>query len=199
MYKIDHRKALSHLYHPSADEPTLVDVPTMNFLMFDGQGKPNGSAFQQAADTLYPLAYIIKFIVRDERDVDYHVMPMEVCWRINRETREFAWTMMLMQPDYVTPERVAAAREKARAKVEPALLEQVRFEPFNEGTCIQLRHIGPYQGMDAALERMVASAEAQGYLVPARDAHDIYLNDVRKTRPENLQAVMRLPVVRKTD
>ncbi|MCJ7435189.1 MAG: hypothetical protein MUO77_17040, partial [Anaerolineales bacterium] len=126
MFKIDHRKTLKHLYHPSHKTPALVDVPPMNFLMMDGHGKPSEKYFQQVASTLYPLAYTLKFMVRADCDVDYHVMPMEVRWRVNREKKEFAWTMMLMQPEYVTSERVTEAREKVRAKVDESLLEQAR-------------------------------------------------------------------------
>jgi hypothetical protein len=60
---------------------------------------------------------------------------------------------------------------------------------------VQFLHIGPYEGMDAALEKMLAVSLAHGCLAPVRNTHDIYLNDFRKTRPENLKAVMRLPVV----
>jgi hypothetical protein len=84
----------------------------MNFLLMDGKGKPDGSGFQQAASTLFPLAYTLKWAVRLERDIDFHVMPMEVQWRVNREAKEFKWTMMLMQPEYVTAEMVAEARQK---------------------------------------------------------------------------------------
>jgi hypothetical protein len=194
MLKIDHRKTLKHLYQPSGKTPTLVDVPPMNFLLMDGTGKPNGSEFQQAASSLFPLAYTLKFMIRNARDIDYHVMPMEVQWRVNREAKEFIWTMMLMQPEYVTAELVDAARQKVLSKVGPSLLEQVRFESVTEGMCVQFLHAGPYEGMDAAMEKMVAFAEAQGYKIPKRNAHDIYLNDVRKTRTENLKAVMRLQV-----
>lgn len=199
MFKVDHRKTLKHLYHPSSKAPTLVDVPRMNFLMMDGRGKPSGTGFQKAANTLYPLAYTLKFMIRTACDIDYHVMPMEVRWRVNREKKEFAWTMMLMQPEYITEQFVGEARHKVLSKVDPTLLEQVRFESLTEGICVQFLHIGPYEGMDAALDKMLAVADTQGCLVPARNAHDIYLNDVRKTKPENLKAIMRLPVVRKAD
>ena len=121
---------------------------------------------------------------------------MEVCWRVNREKKEFAWTMMLMQPAYVTAEMVAEAKRKVQTKVDASLLEKVRFEKLAEGLCVQFLHTGPYEGMDAALERMLAFAGEQGYSVPVRNSHDIYLNDVRKTKPENLKAVMCLPVIR---
>lgn len=196
MFKIDHRKVLKHLYHPSHKTPVLVDVPPMNFLMLDGYGRPSGKCFQQAAGTLYPLAYALKFMTRAACDVDYHVMPLEVRWMVNREKKEFAWTMMLMQPEYITIERVAEAREKVQAKVDEAWLDQMRFESFVEGLCVQFLHIGPYENMDTALERMLAFADVQGYIVPARNAHDIYLNDVRKTKSGNLKSVMRLSVIR---
>ena len=48
--------------------------------------------------------------------------------------------------------------------------------------------------MDANLDKMVAFAESSGCTVPERSVHDIYLNDARKTRPENIRAIMRLPV-----
>ena len=168
----------------------------MNFLMMDGRGKPSGGGFQEAASTLYPLAYTLKFMIRAACDIDYHVMPMEVRWRVNREKKEFAWTMMLMQPEYVTAQLVDEARQKVLPKVEAVLLERVRFESFAEGVCVQFLHIGPYEGMDAALDKMLAVAEVEGYVVPVRNAHDIYLNDARKTKPENLKSVMRLPVIR---
>jgi hypothetical protein len=196
MFKIDHRETLKHLYHPSHKTPVLVDVPSMNFLMIDGHGKPDGKQFQQTASVLFPLAYTLKWMVRLDNDIDFHVMPMEVRWRVNREKKEFAWTMMLMQPEYITAERVADAKEKVRIKVDGALLEQARFESFAEGLCVHFLHIGPYEKMDAALENMLTVASTQGCTVPARNAHDIYLNDVRKTKSENLKTVMRLPVIK---
>lgn len=75
-----------------------------------------------------------------------------------------------------------------------ARLAAVRFETFTEGLCVQFMHTGPYPGMDANLEKMIAFVEQGGYHVPARKVHDIYLNDIRKTKPENLKAIMRLPI-----
>ncbi|MBN2387576.1 MAG: GyrI-like domain-containing protein [Anaerolineales bacterium] len=163
----------------------------MNYLMMDGRGKPNGKQFPQAAGTLYPLAYPLKWMVRFAHAVDFHVMPMEVVWRVDREKKEFTWTRMLMQPEYVTSELVTGARQKVRSKVDAALLEKVRFEQLVEGTCVQFLHVGPYAGRNSASERMQAFAEEQGYRVPVRNSHDINLKDVRRTKPENLKAVIR--------
>lgn len=43
MQKIDLKKELKHLYQPSAKEVVQVDVPTLRFLMIDGEGDPNTS------------------------------------------------------------------------------------------------------------------------------------------------------------
>jgi hypothetical protein len=194
MSKIDHRKIYKHLYHGSKTTPALVDVPPLNFLMADGRGKPDGQEFQDIASTLFPVAYTLKFMLRSRGGDDYHVMPMEVQWRVNRQTRQFAWTMMLMQPEFITQALVDEAVSKVAEKSSPPLLSRLRFECIAEGMCVQFLHVGPYEGMDQALEKMQAYAEQQGYFIPVRNAHDIYLNDVRKTKPENLKAIMRLAV-----
>jgi hypothetical protein len=56
MSKVDLKKDLTHLYNPSAKEVSVVDVPTMNFLMVDGSGDPNVSLeYQQAMEALFTL------------------------------------------------------------------------------------------------------------------------------------------------
>jgi hypothetical protein len=60
-------------------------------------------------------------------------------------------------------------------------------------------HVDPYEGMDDSANRMEAYTEEQGYRIPLHNSHDIYLNDIRKTKPENLKAVIRFPAVRKDD
>ena len=65
MSKIDYKKELKHLYRPSAKKVEAVDVPRMNFLMIDGKGDPNTSQeFKDAIGVLYPLSYILKFMIK---------------------------------------------------------------------------------------------------------------------------------------
>ena len=64
--KLDLKKALKHLYSPSAKNAEIVDVPTMNFLMIDGQGNPNTSPdYQAAVEALYGTAYTLKFACKN--------------------------------------------------------------------------------------------------------------------------------------
>ncbi len=196
MIKVDHRKIFKEFYQPRANQIAKVEVPEWSFLSIQGNGHPQSDGFQQAAESLYPLAYTIKFFVRERMEIDYHVMPMEVSWVLDRSQKgQFAWTMRLMQPEWVTDTLVQEAREKVLAKgLMVPRLDQVYFETLNEGPCIQSLHCGAYDAMNETLAKMAAWASERG-LATTQDTHDIYLNDVRKTRPENLRTVMRVQIL----
>ena len=56
---------LTHLYRASSKDAVQIEVPTMNFLMIDGQGDPNKSpSFQGAIETLFSLSYTLKFMAK---------------------------------------------------------------------------------------------------------------------------------------
>lgn len=194
MEKINLKKELNNLYNASSKSPSFVEVPEMLFLKIDGSGSPEEIGFQKAAETLYPIAYTLKFMVRSALNVDYGVLPMEVLWNVNREkTGGFKWTMMLMQPHYITKKLFEMARDKANNKYDLPLLDKVRFESFKEALCVQMMHKGAYENMNHTLKYMLDFIAEQGY-ASKQDTHDIYLNDIRKTKPENLKTIMRLPV-----
>jgi hypothetical protein len=196
MDKIDFKKELKSLYNASAKAPSLVEVPEMNYLMVSGKGTPSDQDFEDAANTIYPLAYTLKFMVRETLNIDYGVMPMELVWEVNREKKgDFHFTMMIMQPQYITKDLFESAYEKVRNKFNPPLLEKVRFEGLSEGLCIQMMHKGDYNKMNTTLEKMLQFVSEQGY-TSNRDTHDIYLNNALKTKKENLKTIMRLMVRR---
>ena len=194
MQKIDYRKELKYLYSGTKSKPVIINVPAMNFLMIDGSGKPDQAVFQQAASSLFPVAYTLKFMIRAKQNLDFHVMPMEVRWRVNKVKKEFKWTMMIMQPEPVSKDDFNEALKSVTLKKNPPLISELRFESCEEGECVQCMYVGEYSGMDAELEKMVEFARNQRYEILSRSTHDIYLNDSRKTRPENLRTIMRLPV-----
>jgi len=65
---------------------------------------------------------------------------MEVIWNIDLENKEYYWTMMLMQPDYITKDLFISACYQVKDKKNPKLLNKVRFESLCEGTCAQIMH-----------------------------------------------------------
>ncbi len=202
MKKLALRRELKHLYHASAKEPVLVDVPPMSFLMVDGDGDPNASPeFQQAVEALYGVSYTLKFMLKKgPQQIDYPVMALEGLWW-DREGREFRpndkscwrWTLMMMQPDIITEEMVAAASEQVERRKHPPALSRLRFEGFHEGPSAQIMHLGPYAEEGPTIEKLHAFIRENGRR-PQGKHHEIYLSDPRRAKPEKLRTVIRQPV-----
>lgn len=207
---IDFKKQNKELYMPSA-APGLVAVPTMRFLMVDGQGDPNTSrAYAEALNALYALSYTIKMSKMGGQlppgYFDYVVPPLEGLWWSLEENfdwtggydkSKFTWTSMIRQPDFVTPEVLEQTKFTAAKKKPEVDTSLVRLEEYAEGLCVQAMHIGPYDDEPATIRKMDAFALERGYVVdlsPARRHHEIYLGDPRKTAPEKLKTVIRHPV-----
>ncbi len=54
------------------------------------------------------------------------------------------WTLMIMQPQAVTPEILASARQQALRKKALPALEKVRLEAYHEGLSVQIMYYGSY-------------------------------------------------------
>ena len=83
MTKIDFKKQMKELYNPPKDEFSVVDVPSMQYLMVDGHGDPNtAQVYKDAVEALYALAYKLKFVSKNAMQQDYVVPPLEgLCGR----------------------------------------------------------------------------------------------------------------------
>lgn len=202
MTKIDLKHELKHLYKPSAKQPEIVDVPPMKFLMIDGAGDPNRvQAFGDAVEALFSTAYTLKFAVKRARGVDFVVMPSEGLWwteppeafRID-QPEEWLWTIMILQPDFVTADDVAQAVAAAKAKKKLAALDLIRFDTYHEGRCAQIMHLGAYGLAELpTVERLDGFIAEQGARMSGKH-HEIYLSDPRRTAPEKLKTVIRHPI-----
>ena len=61
--KVDFKKSMKEFYQPSSKEVVEINVPEMQFLMYDGMGSPGDSKeYQDALAALYPIAFKIKFL-----------------------------------------------------------------------------------------------------------------------------------------
>lgn len=209
METFDYKTAYKHLYLPSAKEPSLVDVPPMKFAMVSGQGDPNTSqAFQEAIGALYGVTYTIKMLPKKkivpEGYVIYNIPPLEGLWWLEDRKRfsfdvpkeDYRWTVMIMQPAFVTQELVdKAVEDQFKKKGNPAF-NILRFGEIAEGKSVQIMHIGPYSEEPASLAKMEEFADGQGYRFHGKH-HEIYLGDPRRTKPEKLRTVLRYPVAPK--
>ena len=208
MSNLDMKKTFKHLYAPSKKDITVVEVPSMHYLMIDGTGNPNTSPeYSESIPALYKLAYSIRAIKKSEGEV-FTVMPLEGLWWFDGDPIEnfiltdvdkarFIWTLMILQPESVTADIVAAAREEAnKKKAVPTRLNDVRFEAYNEGEAVQIMHIGPYDEEGPTVKRLHAHIEDNGWSLSGKH-HEIYLSDPRKVAPEKMKTVIRQPFTRR--
>ncbi len=202
MQKIDHKKIFKHLYKPSAKKVEIVNVPKMNFLMIDGKGDPNTSQeFQDAVEALFGLSYTVKFMVKKgDMAIDYAVMPLEGLWWIDdmskfsvEDKSDWKWTLMMMQPEFVTPDLIENGIEELRRKKDPVALPKIRFEFFEEGKSAQVMHIGPFSEEGPTVEKVHQFIAENGFERRGKH-HEIYLSDIRRGNPANWKTVIRQPM-----
>jgi hypothetical protein len=197
--KLDLKKMYKHLYQPPK-RFELVDVPPLRFLMLDGRGDPNTSPeFAAALQALYSLSYTLKFAIKKAEGLDYPVMALEGLWWaedmetfLSGDKSNWLWTLMIMQPEAVTPAWFEEARRQAAKKVPAGLLAQVRLETYHEGLSAQILYTGSYSAEGPTIAAMHDFLAAQG-LQRRGKHHEIYLSDFRRTAPEKLLTVLRQP------
>lgn len=201
--KVDFKRQLKQLYAPSAKAISVVDIPEMSFLMIDGAGNPNtATAYKQAVAALFAVSYALKFAVkRGAGGIDYGVMPLEGLWWTAdgrpfspARKEEMLWTMMIMQPEYVTPTLFEQARKEVAQKKDLPALPRLRLETLREGSVAQIMHIDAYDDEAPAIARLHAFIAEQGRRLHGKH-HEIYLSDPTRTAPEKLKTILRQPFV----
>lgn len=112
---------------------------------------------------------------------------------------DFCWISMIRLPEFVTREvfdwAVREATEKKKTDFSKA-----EFFTLREGLCVQCMHTGSYDDEPETIQKIDAFLEEQGYETAfsgCRMHHEIYLSDPRRTAPEKLRTVIRLPIRRK--
>lgn len=224
-FKFDYKKEFKDLYMPK-QKPMLIDVDVMDFIMVDGVGAPGGESYKNAMSVLYALTFTIKMSKmsgkQPEGYFEYVVPPLEGLWWgdkelfENNERDKWNWTSMIRQPEFVTKDVYNWAVEEYKRKnpIDPSLersrkgkpgdqvadVSKARFETFKEGFCVQIMHIGPYNEEKFSLEKIDKFIEDNDLINDTglvRKHHEIYLGDPRKTAPERLRTVLRIPVRKK--
>lgn len=208
MPTLDFKKQDKNLYQPTS-RPAVVNAPEMTFIMVDGEGNPNepGGSYQQALEVLYALSYAIRMGGKKgdfpiPHYEEYVVPPLEGLWWTSETTApadkgQFRWTSMIRQPGFVTRQVFDHALSSVTRKKKHLDVSRARFQTFTEGLCVQCMHTGPYDAEPATLALMHEFMERER-LAPdvsgPRTHHEIYLSDPRKTAPDKLKTVLRIPV-----
>ena len=205
----DFKKEYKEFYMPK-NQPEIVNVPKANYIAVRGTGDPNqeGGAYQEAIGILYAVAYTLKMShktdYRMEGFFEYVVPPLEGFWwqeqtggeTVYADKSKFHWISVIRLPDFVTRKDFDWAVETA-AKKKKLDCSRAEFLTIEEGLCVQIMHLGPFEEEPATVARMDAFLAENGYandLDGDRRHHEIYLSDARKVAPEKWKTVIRHPI-----
>ncbi|KUN04793.1 hypothetical protein AQI95_18050 [Streptomyces yokosukanensis] len=202
MDNYDVKQERRDLYSARRDRFEIVDVPRMSFLMVDGHGNPNTSAdYRAVVEALYTTAYAVRAIAKKKVDRTHTVGPLEGLWSADdlsvfktRDQDEWIWTLMIVQPGWVTSAMVDEAMDQVERTKNLSAGHRVRFDDYAEGQCVQTLHLGPYDQEAPTIARMHDEFMPAEKLVPRGHHHEIYLSDARRTAPNRLRTILRQPV-----
>ena len=182
-------------------KPRRVTIAAARYLAVDGRGAPGEAEFVDKIGVLYGMAYTAKFNSKFAGR-DFVVCKLETLWGAGGEAaadlsntpkQEWPWRMLIRVPDFITGRDLDTARATLRDKGKEGDFDAVGLETLEEGECVQLLHLGPYEEEQRSIELMHEFLAAEG-LRPRLWQHDIYLNDPRRVPSERLQTILRQPV-----
>ena len=104
--------------------------------------------------------------------------------------------MMIALPGWATADLVAHIARQVAGKKELPGLPGLRVAELDEGLCVQIMHIGPYDAEGPVLERLHHEFMPENGLQFNGRHHEIYLGDPRRAAPEKLKTILRQPVAR---
>lgn len=225
----DFKKEYKEFYMPKK-KPEIVNVPMANYIAVRGKGNPNtpDGEYQQAIGVLYAVAYTLKMSYKTDYKIEgffeYVVPPLEGFWwqgeqhpvdavvRTDRAGRRedivgvdyenkdsFNWISVIRLPDFVTRKDFEWAVETATQK-KKLDCSKAEFMTIDEGLCVQMMHIGPFDNEPESVAIMDAFLEENGYendINENRLHHEIYMSDARKVAPEKWKTVIRHPIRKK--
>ena len=196
-------------FYMSKSVPEIVTVPKANYIAVRGMGDPNqeGGAYQSAVSILYAVAYTLKMSYKTDHRIEgffeYVVPPLEGFWWQEGvdgidygDKSTFHWISVIRLPEFVTKKDFDWAVEEAarKKKLDCSLAE---FLTIEEGLCVQIMHIGPFDHEPSTVALMDQYIAENGYandMNETRLHHEIYLSDARKAAPEKWKTIIRHPI-----
>ncbi len=204
----DFKKEYKEYYMPK-NKPQIVNVPKANYIAVRGKGNPNdeGGDYKKAISVLYAVAYTLKMSYKTDYKIegffDYVVPPLEGFWWQDdidgvdyNNKSSFNWISIIRLPDFITKEDFdwAVLTATKKKKIDCSAAE---FLTVEEGLCVQIMHIGPFDNEPETVKIMDEFLEKNGYkndFSENRLHHEIYMSDARKVPSEKWKTVIRHPI-----
>ena len=198
MTKLDLLKEYK-VYYKAGTKPEIVEFDPIQYLAVEGKGEPAGEEFTSKIEVLYPLAYGIKKVCKDEGN-DFGVPKLEGLWWVKDNKSalevprsEWCWKLLIRMPEFVTEGMMVSVQPEVAKKKKNELIHDISFEKISEGRCVQIIHIGPYSTEPETINKLIAFIAESGLSVNGLH-HEIYLSDPRKTEPLKMKTLIRYPV-----
>ena len=204
----DFKKEYKEFYMPK-NKPEIVTIPKANYIAVRGKGNPNevDGEYQRAISVLYAVAYTLKMSYKTDYKIEgffeYVVPPLEGFWwqdkvdGVDYSSKDtFNWISVIRLPDFVTRTDFDWAVDTASRK-KKLDCTSAEFLTVNEGLCVQIMHIGPFDDEPESVAKMEAFLADNGYendLTDTRLHHEIYMSDARKVAPEKWKSFIRHPI-----
>ncbi len=189
-------------FYGAKTSPALVTVPAQNYIMIRGKGNPNDIDFSNRVSALYSLGYAVKMAYKaaaiQNEFHDFTVFPLEGIWQkpegaeLVKENLEY--TIMIRQPDFICKDMVKAALEQVKMKKPNPLFDEISFDTMQDGTCVELLHIGAYDDEPVSFEKMEQFALSNHLERTKRYHREIYLNNANRVEKSKLKTILRYTV-----
>jgi hypothetical protein len=179
-------------------KPVLIRVKPTQYLAISGQGEPGGERFSACIGALYAMAFTIKMTRKFAGKQDYAVCKLEGQWFFYGDPAvipkdQWRWKLLIRTPDFISDRDLKQAVGTLLKKGKPREVEEVKLEKIDEGQCVQMLHVGPYERENETVALMSKFAESQGLRLTGSH-HEIYLSDPRRVPAERLKTILRHPV-----
>lgn len=206
MEKLDLTKRYK-TYFTATKKPAIVEIEKANFISIRGKGDPSEKQFAERIETLYPVAYAIKFDSK-AKNRDFVVSKLEGLWWFDENKfpglsmdntsvvvprSEWEYRLLIRLPDFVSEKDFKSATDSVFQKSGNELIRTLEFFTLAEGKCIQILHVGPFSTEPETL-RIIKNFSDENNLKRNGLHHEIYLSDFRKTAPKKLRTILREPV-----
>lgn len=191
-------------FYTTKKTPMIVNIPQQKFISLHGVGDPNGQAFQEQIQTLYPAAYGLKAAYRkncadnSEYD-DYVVFPLEGVWSLTKkgqqldhlEKSEFEYDIMIRIPNFVPDELILPTLQAVQEKKNLPLISKMEVKEFPAMEVAQILHVGSYDDEPESfikIDQLVAENHKKRI---SKIHREIYLSDARRVSADKLKTILR--------
>jgi hypothetical protein len=181
-------------------KPALVQTKPARYLIVNGRGAPGSDVFSARIGALYGVAFTIKMTRKFAGLQDYAVCKLEGQWWTESGADfsgtpkdRWQWRLLIRTPDVITGADLEAAVAVLLKRGKDPAVREVRLESVDEGLCVQMLHVGPYEREGDTIRLMQDFAEMRKLSFCGRH-HEIYISDPRRVEPGKLKTILRHPV-----